>query len=122
MTIREVKKTKNIIKQSVKSKKVKKHESTTNKPPDVPEKKIPIIPFKDLEGKFLHVRVGDNKDIRWLDSDFSNVEVKKVEDRFIDLLNENEINCLVFVTHHAVEIQIIESKKEDVLESKNNAE
>ena len=67
-----------------------------------------LIEFCDLEGKFLHIRVGDASETQWRESTFCDREVRKVEDKILELLERNEINCLVFVTHYAVEINIIE--------------
>ena len=61
--------------------------------------------FKDLNGKFLLVKVGS--DIRPADS----IDIEHIEQKLISLFEENNVNCLAFVTHHAVEMEIIEKLK-----------
>ena len=65
-------------------------------------KKITITKFKDLEGQFLHVKVGDH------DRPAKEEDIKSIQNSLINLLEENNVNCLAFVTHHAVDINIIE--------------
>lgn len=65
-------------------------------------KDISITKFKDLEGKFLHVKVGDEE------RPATNEQIESIQEQIIDLFERNNINCLLFVTHHAVEIDIIE--------------
>jgi len=68
-------------------------------------KDITIAKFEDLEGKFLHIKVG-NSDLPATDDQISNIETA-----IVDLFEKNNINCLVFVTHHAVSIDIVEKEK-----------
>jgi len=58
----------------------------------------------DLENKFLLVRVGD------VVSPATKEEINDVRDKLENMFEENNINCLTFVTHHAVSIDIIEKK------------
>lgn len=98
-----------------KSKKTTKKKNTvekkgggSNPPPSFPKLEIPsssqvaVTRFKELEGNFLLVKVG-NKDLPATDADIEDVEKKLVK-----LLEDNNINCLAFVTHHAVEMKIVE--------------
>jgi len=66
---------------------------------------VTVQKFADLEGKFLLVKVG-NQDRPATDDD-----IKDIEDKLIGLLEKNNVNCLAFVTHHAVEIELIENLK-----------
>jgi hypothetical protein len=59
------------------------------------------IQFNSVEGKFLHIKVGDEK--KPADKDL----IEDIERKVVNLLETNKVNCLVFVTHHAVEINII---------------
>jgi len=68
-------------------------------------KVISITKFKDLEGKFLHVKVGhENRPAEVKD-------IESIQEQLINLFAKNNVNCLTFVTHHAVEIDIIEKDK-----------
>ena len=60
--------------------------------------------FKDLEGKFLLVRVGSKE------SPATDDQIKEIQDKLVSLLEQNNINCVAFVTHHAVEMEIIEKR------------
>ena len=77
------------------SKKTKK--KTTKKA----EKIVSFTKIDDLEGKFLHVRVGTDS------LPASDDQIKDIQDKIIDLFDKNDINCVVFVTHHAVSMDII---------------
>ena len=55
----------------------------------------------DIEGKMLHIKVGDAE--RPANGD----DVKEIEKDVKGILDEYDINCVVFVTHHAVEVKII---------------
>jgi len=68
-------------------------------------KKVKITKFDDLEGKFLHVRVGN------AESPATNEQISDIQDRIVDLFEKNNINCLALVIHHAVLMDIIEKKK-----------
>lgn len=65
-------------------------------------KVLSITKFKDLEGKFLHVKVGDEK------RPATDEHIKEIQEQLIDLFAKNNVNCLTFVTHHAVNMEIIE--------------
>lgn len=66
---------------------------------------IEKITYLDIEGKFLHIKVGDEN------SPASTTEINDIENKITKLFNENDIKCVSFVTHHAVNIDIIDGKK-----------
>lgn len=57
--------------------------------------------FKDVEGKFLFVRVGTSKDPA------ADADITEVRDQLLELFEKNNVNCLTYVTHHAVSIDVI---------------
>lgn len=57
--------------------------------------------YKDIEGKFLLVRVGT--DLR----PATEAQLKDIEEKLTSFLNDNGVNCMAFVTHHAVDISVI---------------
>jgi len=65
------------------------------------EKIVKINKFSDLEGKFLLVKVGT------VDDRASYEQIKDVEDKLIKLFKDNNVNCLTFVTHHAVDFSLL---------------
>ncbi len=69
------------------------------------EKKVSFTKIDDLEGKFLHVRVGTDS------IPANSSQIKDIQDKIIDLFDKNNINCIAFVTHHAVSMNIIEKEK-----------
>lgn len=56
-----------------------------------------------LNGKMLHVRVGDDN---W-DEDTVEKEIERIKEDLQELLNKNGVDCLVYVTHKFVEIRAI---------------
>jgi len=66
---------------------------------------VKIKTFKDLEGKFLLVKVGTE------DHPATDDQIKDVQDKLLMLLEANNIDCVAFVTHHAVNMEIIEKQK-----------
>jgi len=66
------------------------------------DKNVEIKEFKDIENKFLLVRVGTPE------YPASSEQIKEIETKLVKLFEDNNINCVAFVTHHAVDIQIIE--------------
>jgi hypothetical protein len=62
---------------------------------------ISSIEIKSLDGKLLLINVGDPT------SPASLEDIKEIEDKFVDLITKNNMNCVVFVTHHAVKITVI---------------
>jgi len=69
------------------------------------KKKVEVTRFKDLEGKFLHITVGDK------DRPATIEDIDLVQDKIVDLFEENNVNCMAFVTHHAVSINMIEKSQ-----------
>lgn len=65
-------------------------------------KVISITKFKDLEGKFLHVKVGN------ADRPATDDQIEDIQNKIVSLFEKNNVNCLTFVTHHAVDMEIIE--------------
>jgi len=67
-------------------------------------KKNDTTKFKDLEGKFIHIKVGS------VESPATESQISDIQSKIIDLFERNSINCLAFVTHHAVTMDIIEKE------------
>ena len=65
-------------------------------------KDIKISKFDDLEGKFLHVKVGTEN------QPATTEQIQEIEKKIVNLFNQSNINCLTFVTHHAVSMEIVE--------------
>lgn len=65
---------------------------------------VKIKTFKDLEGKFLLVKVGSSE------VPATDIQIKDVQEKLIELLETNNINCAAFVTHHAVNMEIVEKQ------------
>jgi len=61
--------------------------------------------YEDIEGKFLHIKVGDQN------KPASSAEIVDIEKTVTNLFKINGVNCLVFVTHHAVDVKLIERNK-----------
>ena len=57
--------------------------------------------FLNVEGKFLLVRVGT--DI----APASDEQIEEVRKGLEKLFDKNKVNCLTYVTHHAVSIDVI---------------
>ena len=64
--------------------------------------KVVVNKFEDLEGKFLLVRVGNDK------RPAEDSDILDIESKLTKLLEDNDVKCLTFVTHHAVDIMLIE--------------
>jgi hypothetical protein len=66
------------------------------------ENKISDIKLFDIEGKFLHIRVGDTQ--RPIDDK----EIQEVTAQIDDLLKNNGVkNCIIYVSHHAIFIDVV---------------
>jgi len=95
-------------KKSTKKKKTTERIKGSNPEPSSPKSETPppsqvvVVKFKDLEGKFLLVKVGNDAHPA-TDEDIENVGTK-----LTGLLEENNVNCMAFVTHHAVEMELVE--------------
>ncbi len=86
-------------KMNTKTKKtVKKKKEDTTLP------KVKLQKLKDLEGKFLLVKVGTTA------QPATSSQIEDVQEKLVTMLEENNVNCLVFVTHHAVSMEIIEKQ------------
>ncbi len=59
-----------------------------------------VLRFSSLEGRFLHVKVGDAH------KPAEEKEIKEIREGLEKVFNANDINCIAFVSHHAVEITI----------------
>ena len=72
-----------------------------------PKKKkvVKIKKYKDIDGKLLLVRVGNE------DRPATDREIDDIKKQITALLEENSVECLVFVTHHAVDIKIVEKEE-----------
>jgi len=75
------------------------------------KKKVSITKYDDLEGKFLLVKVGEKE------NPAKTPDIEDVQSKLVDLFEKNNVNCLTFVTHHAVSVEIIEKKKEEIQET-----
>lgn len=87
---------------------------TQNLGPELPESEqtetnessISSINTHELDGKLIHIKVGDSSFVE-KNHELSN-EIQKVENSIVDLIEQNSLNCYVFVTHYAVDINVIE--------------
>jgi len=61
-----------------------------------------VVLYNDIEGKFMHIKVGD------ADNPANGEVVDDIENKINKLFNDNNVDCIAFVTHHAVEIKLIE--------------
>jgi len=66
--------------------------------------KVKLQKLKDLEGKFLLVKVGTS------DQPATTPQIEDVQEKLVGLLEQNNVNCVAFVTHHAVSMEIIEKQ------------
>ena len=57
--------------------------------------------FMEIEGRFMLVKVGTSE------QPAADDEIEKIEKKLKDLFENNGINCVAFVTHHAVDITMI---------------
>ena len=68
---------------------------------NISKKQVKVTKFNDLEGKFLLVRVGT------IEEPATDIQIGEIEKKLIALFEKNNVNCLTFVTHHAVDLDII---------------
>lgn len=59
------------------------------------------VAFGDIEGKMVVIKVGTEE------NPASDNDIKNIEEKINELLNRFDVKCLAFVTHHAVDVQII---------------
>ena len=76
-----------------------------SKPNAAKGKKVEISNFGDLEGKFLLVKVGNDK------IPATTEQINDIETKLLELFEKNNVNCLAFVTHHYIDMEIIEKNK-----------
>lgn len=79
-----------------------------SKPKIVEEIKSKLV--YGVEGKFLHIKVGD-KNMPAEDAD-----IERIRTMIEGLLEDNKVKCLVFVTHHAVEINVLGGESSTITE------
>ena len=60
-----------------------------------------ISKINALDGKFIHVKVGTEN------NPAESEDIEEIEKKITDIVKDNNIKCLVLVTHHAVNITII---------------
>ena len=68
------------------------------------EKEVKVvekISCAGLENKFLLVKVGDEH------RPATNEDIEEIQEKLEDLFDKNNINCLAFVTHHAISMDIL---------------
>ena len=63
--------------------------------------KIKTSVFRDLEGAFLLINVGTP------DKPADNSDLQDIASTITGLFEENNINCIAYVTHHAVTMRVI---------------
>ena len=54
----------------------------------------------DIEGRFIHIKVGNDN------FPADDKAISSIEEKITDIIEQNNIKCIVFVTHHAVDIKI----------------
>ena len=67
---------------------------------DINVQELPVN-INSLDGKIILINVGTPEDPA------SDDDIDNVKERFEKLLEDHGINCLVYVTHHAVNIKIV---------------
>jgi len=66
------------------------------------DEKLEKILYADIEGKFMHIRVGNKEDPP------GGEDIKEIENKLVSLFERNDINCIAFVTDYNVDIKLIE--------------
>lgn len=61
---------------------------------------VKLTDFNNLNGKFLLVRVGNE------DHPADDLQIKDIQEKLIGLFEKNNVNCVTFVTHHRVSVEI----------------
>lgn len=72
----------------------------SKKDKDINVKELPVN-INSLDGKIILVNVGTSSEPA------TNDDIENVKERFEKLLKDHDINCLVYVTHHAVNMKIV---------------
>jgi len=67
-----------------------------------PIKKSKDIKINDflIDGHFIHIKVGN--ELR----PASDSDIAETEEKITEIIESNKIKCIVFVTHHAVDIHV----------------
>ncbi len=97
MPIKKVKVTKTDM--PIKADLVKSLSDSSSNPPAIKENIS-----SELNGKMLHIKVG----MPGWTNDVVEREINKVEEKIAELFEENNVNCLVLVTHYGVDVRLIE--------------
>ena len=86
-----------------------KKKKTVKKKKAVSKSKVPVSArkFEDLDGKLLHVKVGTTYEPA------TDKQIEDIETKIVSLLERNDVNCLAFVTHHAVDMRIVDNSKQE---------
>ena len=63
--------------------------------------KAAIATTFSVEGMFIHVKVGDAQ--RTATDD----DIKDISNKLDELFDKHNVNCIAFVTHHAVDVTVI---------------
>ena len=71
---------------------------------DIVEVEVKKTYCKDLQNKFLLVRVGNDQ------RPAEEKDMQQVREELDRIFDENGIDCLLFVTHHAISLDIIEKR------------
>jgi hypothetical protein len=54
-----------------------------------------------LEGRFIVIKVGNDQ------RPATDEDIEEIEKKFGELMKMDNINCSVFVTHHAIQVEVI---------------
>lgn len=69
------------------------------------DKELVPAKFKELENNFLLVKIGSNE------YPAKKEDIQEIQDKLTKIFAENSVNCIAFVTHHLVDMQIIKKEK-----------
>ncbi|HUS49065.1 MAG TPA: hypothetical protein VMZ91_02815 [Candidatus Paceibacterota bacterium] len=83
-----------------KKKTIDKSPNTSPKPILSKKDNVELTSFHNLEGKFLLVKVGDKDHVA------DDLQIKKIQEQLVKLFEDNNVNCVTFVTHHLVSIEV----------------
>jgi len=56
------------------------------------------IAFESLQNKFIHIKVGSGE------HPATSKDIEDIRNQLSEVFDNNKINCILFVTHHAVDI------------------
>jgi hypothetical protein len=63
------------------------------------QKDIKVSDFL-IDGKFIHIKVGNEM------RPATDQDIAETEEKITEIIDSNKIKCIVFVTHHAVDINV----------------